>query len=97
MATNTAIASSSNISEGPHQPGPEFKFPKRTFGKKTVVQRSFQHTWFSRWPFLDYREDDNTVFCYICRRMFLEKKNKICTKADPAFVSSMTIFACLAL
>ena len=27
-------------------------FPKRSFGKKTVVQRSFQLAWFSKWPII---------------------------------------------
>ena len=35
-----------------------------------------------------FNEADDTVFCFICRKMFKEKKNKTSTKADPAFVSS---------
>ncbi len=100
MATNSAIACTSSSSssssfpqEGPHHPGSQFKFPKRAFWKKTVVHRSFQNAWFSRWPFLDYREDDKTVFCHTCKRMFLEKKNKTSTKADQAFVSLDIIMA----
>ena len=33
-------------------------------------------------------EADDTVFCFTCRKMFKEKKNKTSTKADTAFVSS---------
>ena len=35
-----------------------------------------------------FNEADDTVFCFTCRKMFKEKKNKTSTKADPAFVSS---------
>ena len=34
-----------------------------------------------------FNEADNTVFCFTCRKVFKEKKNKT-SKADPAFVSS---------
>ena len=33
------------IPDSPHQPGPEFKFPKHSFGKETVVWQSFQPAW----------------------------------------------------
>ena len=63
----------SSISDSPHQPGPDFKFPKRPFGKTKIVHRAFQHSWFSRWKF--------------CLKMFKERKNKTASKADCAFVS----------
>ena len=37
-------------------------------------------------------EADDTVFCFTCRKMFKEKKNKTSTKVDPAFVSSSYTF-----
>ena len=39
-----------------------------------------------------FNEADDTVFCFTCRKMFKEKKNKTSTKADPAFVSSSLYF-----
>ena len=75
-----------------HQPGPDFSFLKHSYRKKTVVQQSFQHAWFSKWHFLHYNEAEDTVFCFTCRKMFKEKKNKTSTKADPAFVSSSLYF-----
>lgn len=89
------------VPDKPNQPGPTFKFPKRSFGRKVVVQRSFQHSWFGRWPFLHYKENNDTVFCLICLKMFKEKKNRTCSKADSAFVSSLILlftyfFVCLA-
>ena len=35
-----------------------------------------------------FNEVDDRVFCFTCRKMFKEKKNKTSTKADPAFVST---------
>ena len=35
-----------------------------------------------------FNEAGDTVFCFTCRKIFKEKKNKTSTKADPAFVSS---------
>ena len=77
-----------HLPERSHQPGPDFIFPKRTFGKKSVVQGSFQHSWFSKRPFFHYNEAEDTVFCHTCMKVFKEKKNMNYTKADPAFVSS---------
>ena len=39
------------LTEHSHQPGPDFIFPKRSFGKKSVIPGSYQHSWFSKWPF----------------------------------------------
>ena len=39
-----------------------------------------------------FNEADDTVFCFTCRKIFKEKKNKTSTKADPAFVSSSLYF-----
>ena len=51
--------------EIPHQPR-AFHFPKREFGKKSAVRRSFQTAWFDKWPWLHYREEDDSVSCYTC-------------------------------
>ena len=37
------------IGESPSQPS-DFQFPKRQFGKKDVVSRSFQPSWFKLYP-----------------------------------------------
>ena len=37
----------------PHQPK-SFYFPKRSFGKKVIVKRSFQASWFDRWSWLHF-------------------------------------------
>ena len=73
------------ISTEPHQPK-RFNFPKREFGKKSIVKRSFQADWFLKWPWLHYREDDDTVFCYTCVKAFkeLQMSNR---NAEDAFIS----------
>ena len=60
-------------------------FPKCSFGKKSVIPGSYQHSWFSKWPFLHYNEAEDTVICHSCMKMFKEKRNKTSTKSDPAF------------
>ena len=77
----TSQLAATDFPECSHQPGLDFIFPKRSFGEKSVVQRSFQHFCFSKWPFLHYNEAEDTVFCHTCMKMFKEKKNKTSTKA----------------
>ena len=59
--------------EIPHQPR-AFHFPKREFGKNSAVRRSFQTAWFDKWPWLNYREENDSVSCYTCLKAKLEKK-----------------------
>lgn len=55
----------------PNQPK-SFKFPKRSFGQKNPVQRSFQASWFSSKPWLHYDESKdllrgrNSCFFSVC-------------------------------
>jgi len=80
-----------DVPDTPHQPKADFQFPKRSFGKKSIVHRSFQHSWFAKWPFLHYKETTDVVYCHTCLKMFKEKKAKTSTKADQAFVSSVIL------
>ena len=95
MATSLPVSQSSKAIESAenskHQPGPEFKFPKRSFGKKDIVHRLFQHSWFLKWPFLHYNEASDAVYCHTCPTMFRREKNLTTTKADPAFVSEIAL------
>ena len=90
MAVSThrlgSVSNLPDIPDSPHQSGPGFKFPKRSFGKATVVFRSFQSTWFRQWPFLHYDEANDLAYCHTCVKGFKEKKMKA-AKADAAFVS----------
>ena len=73
------------IAETPHQPL-SFLFPKRPFGKKNVVYRSFQPSWFASWTWLHYDETTDAVLCHLCTKAVCEKKMKP-GNADVAFVS----------
>ncbi len=75
------------IPSKPHQPL-NFRFPKRRCGVKKVMERSFQPSWFEKWPFLHYDESKNVVLCHTCMQGFKMKLMKTSTKADPAFESS---------
>ena len=57
----------------PHHPDLTFKFPKRSFGKKKPVYRSFQSAWFVQWPFLHYDQSKDPVYCHTCALAFKQK------------------------
>ena len=71
----------------PNQPLTGVQFPKRSFGRTKVVERSCQSSWFSRWPFLHYDEGKDALFCHTCLLVYKSKKMKTTSRADPAFVS----------
>ena len=75
-----------SFGDHPHQPS-NFKFPLREFGRKTIVKRAFQSTWFKRWNWLHYDESQDVAFCFPCLKAFKEKK---LTGANPdkAFISN---------
>ena len=64
-----------DIPSRPNQPT-SFSFPKRCFGKKTVVHRSFQPSWFCQWLYFHYDEARDLAFCQTCVMGFKEKKVK---------------------
>eukprot|EP00731_Ephydatia_muelleri_P033418 Em0029g24a len=74
------------IPEIPHHPM-GLTFPKRSFGEKKPVLRSFQAAWFKAWSFLHYDEGKDLAYCHICVKGFKERKMKSSIRADPAFVT----------
>lgn len=72
------------LPEEPNQPA-NFAFPKRSFGKKQIVKRSFQSTWFRRWKWLHYEEAIDSAFCHICGRAEQDGKLKAGSK-EQAFL-----------
>ncbi len=76
-----------DVLDAPHQPKAKYRFLKHSFGEKSVVHHSFQHSWFAKWPFLHYKETIDVVYCHTCLKMFKEKKAKTSTKSDQALVS----------
>ena len=87
MASSSRVGEvvSESIPEEPHQPK-AFSFPKRSFGKKNAVFRSFQQDWFTKFPFLHYDEAKDVAFCHVCL-MAVKKKRMKTGYIDPAFVS----------
>ena len=65
-----------------------FKFPKRSFRKKTVVNRSFQSSWFEKWKWLHYIENDDAVVCITCMQASSQKKLQWSSNLDLAFISN---------
>ena len=54
MVTSTSDGrSSESFLAEPHQPR-SFNFPRREFGKKRVIKRSFNPSWFDRYKWLHY-------------------------------------------
>ena len=74
------------VAEKPHQPR-SFSFPKREFGNKCIVKRSFQPRWFDQWPWLDYSEENDSVLCHTCLRAKTDKKLTWSANGDASFVS----------
>ena len=70
----------------PHQPPASYKFPKKSFGKNRVVERSFQASWFQKWKWLHYDESNDLVFCHICMKANAEGKLR-CRSLEPSFVT----------
>ena len=51
-----------DVPESPHQS----IHTRSAFGKKTiVVQQSFQHSWFAKWPFPHYKETSDSVLSHV--------------------------------
>ena len=66
MALSKLKLALADVSEKPTHPPATFQFPKREFGKKTIVHRSCRADWFTTWPWLHYRSTDDVVFCHVC-------------------------------
>ena len=50
------------------------------------MKRSFQPSWFDRWPWLHYNECDDTVVCFTCKKASSENKLQWASNADAAFI-----------
>ncbi len=52
-----------------------------------VVNQSFQPSWFEKWPWLHYTENDDDVVCFTCAQASLQKKLQWTSNSDLAFIS----------
>ena len=75
-----------DVGSKPHQPLVNFKFPYREFGKRKLVKRAFQHSWFAKWKWLHYEEDMDKAFCYNCIQEYKEDKLRA-SNLELAFIS----------
>ena len=63
------VISTPSIGAAPHQPNP-FHFPQREFGwPPHVTKRSFQPSWFAKWTWLHYNEED-AAYCFYCIKAY---------------------------
>ena len=85
MAYSGSFSLPDSVPDSPHQPA-SFKYPKRKFGQKKVVERSFRSDWFKSWPWLHYNEELDAVFCHVCVKALKELKIEM-PNCDSSFVS----------
>ena len=71
--TNTDLPDIGNELNQPRR----HQFPKRSFGKKNVVYRSFQPAWFDRWKWLHYDSSRDLAFCFTCIKAIKIGKMKL--------------------
>jgi len=76
----------STLPDSPNHPSTLFKFPDHEFGKKHIVKRSRQSSWFPKWKWLHYNEDDDVAFCHLCVTALVTNKIKW-NKGESTFVS----------
>ena len=82
------------LPEKPNQPQ-SFSFPKRKYGKTSVVERSCQSSWFKTWIWLHYNEAKDSVHCHLCLKAVKFKHISVNPGDDhTAFVS---LLACCRL
>ena len=72
LADGSSACSYPTLPDTPNHPPSSFNFPPREFGKKQIVKRFCQLSWFSKWKWLHYDEDDDVVFCHLCVTALVE-------------------------
>ena len=87
MAAKAVFKSSlPSLPDEPNHPS-NFTFPKRSFGKTKPVFCAARSQWFCTWPFLQYDESQDVVFCHTCVTAFKLGRMKFSNNAADAFVS----------
>ena len=82
-SASQSSASDSFLPNKPHQPL-DFNFPKRSYGQKTPVLRSFQPSWLVCGHFYIIMKPKTW---YSATHAFFKKNKMRAAKVDPAFVS----------
>ena len=52
-----------DIGDVPNQPK-QFQFPDRDFRSSKILRRRFVKDWFDKYPWLNYDESNDRVFCH---------------------------------
>ena len=86
FASSSILEDIATLPSDPNHPSLSFKFPHCEFGKKTIVKRSCQSSWFCKWKWLYYDKDNDVVFCHPCVLALLRNKVKW-NKGESTFVS----------
>ena len=81
-----------DVGDEPSQPR-RYNFPKQSFGKKSVVYRSFQAAWFDRWRWLHYDCSRDLAFCFTCIKAIKTEKMKLAETRKTHRSSSMVFTA----
>ena len=75
------------IGDQANQPS-SFTFPKRRFGEKRPVYRSFQSSLFKKWPWIHYDQANDKPFCFVCIKASQVGNFKVCaSKGEDVFVT----------
>ena len=73
-----------NSIETPNQ-AKNYSFPKTLFGKQ---YRSVQSVWFGQYPWLNYDESKDSLFCYICFNQDAKGNLISARKSEKTFITS---------
>ena len=84
----TAKVSTPSIGAVPYQPNP-FHFPKREFGRPPhVTRRLFQLSWFAKWTWLHYNEEEDAAYCFYCIKAFQQNKLHGISNIESTYIST---------
>ena len=61
MASSSNVSSCPDLGDSPHQPR-NVVYPKVSFGKTKLVYRSFNATWYDKWPWLHWDASTERAF-----------------------------------
>ena len=79
------------VIQDPYQPRSKQLFPKRKFGQKNPVYRSFQPSWFDNdlWgKWLNWETRNNRAYCFMCRNVHALKQLTLSKSKETAFIST---------
>ena len=82
------VISTPSIGAAPYQPNP-FHFPQREFGRPPhVTKRSFQPSWFAKWTWLHYNEEEDVAYCFYCIKAYQQNKLHGVSNMESTYIST---------